>query len=126
MKAERTIYRFSIPGIPPSVNHCYVNRWNGRGKVYNRQAEDYFDEMALAAAQLPEIAGNVKVEYALYFPNRIVRDPGNFEKVLSDGLQRAGVLANDKQIRDVRAYDAGIDRENPRVEVMIMATEDTR
>ncbi len=122
---ERTIYRFSIPGIPPSVNHCYVNRRNGRGKVYNRQALAYFDEMALAAAHLPEIMGRVKVEYALFFPNRIVRDPGNFEKVLSDGLQRAGVLADDKQIRDVRPYDAGIDRENPRVEVLIMTMKVT-
>lgn len=121
---ERTIHRFTIPGLPPSVNHCYTNI--RRGKRYNERAEAYFEEMALAAARMPQISGRVKVEYALVFPDRKVRDPGNFEKVLSDGLQRAGVLVNDKQIRDVRCYEAGFDKSNPRVEVMIMAMEGER
>jgi Holliday junction resolvase RusA-like endonuclease len=113
---------FTIPGLPPSVNHCYFNRSQG-GKAYNKPAEAYFQEMMMATNGIHAMSEKVRVEYALFFPDRRVRDPGNFEKALSDGLQRVGIVVNDKQIRDIRIYDAGIDRENPRVEVTIMLLE---
>jgi len=115
---------FTCSKLPPSVNHCYENRWQG-GKKLTREAEAwmklmFYDLIMTSGSGISfPITEKVFLEVAVWMPDRRVRDMDNFGKVLFDGLQRKGILENDGQIRDLRIYDAGIDREHPRMDITL-------
>jgi len=110
-----------IPGLPPSVNHSHRpdGRHPGR-RVRSPELEEWLDTCVLAAAGAlgDPLQGPLWCEARLWLRDRRT-DLDNYGKGLLDGLQWAGVLDNDRQIRDLRIYEAGIDREAPRVEIAL-------
>ncbi len=113
---------FIIPGLPPSVNHSHRADFRHPGRrVRSPELEAWFDDCRIAAAGMrieTPLEGRLWLEAALWLADRRT-DLDNYGKGLLDGLQRAGVVHNDRQIRDLRIYEAGIDREAPRVEVRL-------
>lgn len=60
----------------------------------------------------------VKLDLEFYVPDKRRRDPTNLLKGLLDALEGA-VYSDDKQIEALSWRKAGMDRENPRVELTI-------
>lgn len=71
----------------------------------------------------------VAVEVAVFWPDARRRDADNVVKSICDGLQNKwpadGVIADDSQVREFKVTTA-IDRENPRVEVVVRMLDDKR
>ena len=65
--------------------------------------------------------GPVSVAYSYFFDSAHRRDVFNYEKLLSDTLTKAGVWADDSQIVYGVVKKMPIDKESPRVEVIITA-----
>lgn len=73
----------------------------------------------------PAFTHPVRLEAGIYFPDHTrERDPGNYRKMVTDALQGV-VYPKDALVRDERWYDAGIDGENPRAELVISALPST-
>jgi Holliday junction resolvase RusA-like endonuclease len=62
------------------------------------------------------LEGNVITVLKLYFPNRKMGDLHNYPKSICDGIEKSGIIKNDRQLKPVLLFDF-IDKENPRVEI---------
>ena len=117
------VLRFTVPGVPPSVNHQYVRRPTG-GLALTREAREYRqtarEYAAVAARQhgwtLVPVGEQVIVRLWYYWPDRRRRDAQN-NKILFDALE--GVIYEDD--RDVlpQVLGAEVDRDHPRVEISV-------
>jgi len=112
---------FSIP-VPPSENHCFINIGNRR--VLSRDAKDFMREAALKAKIAAKgvnwrIENGRKVVILLYFyfPNKRKKDTHNTLKVLMDAFQ--GILYEDDYWALPRIMDFEIDRDNPRLDLVV-------
>jgi len=123
-------YKFTIPGTLPGLNE-YINAERGnryQAAKLRRQTEEMivmciWEQMpGLVSQYVVEISEPVHIEYHWYEPNRR-RDKDNIafaKKFVQDALVKAGVLANDGWQEIVSFADRfGIDKDNPRVEVVI-------
>jgi len=117
-------YKITIPGTLPGLNE-YVNAERGnryQAAKLKRQTEDMI--VMCIWEQMPgvEISEPVHIEYHWYEPNRR-RDKDNIafaKKFIQDALVKAGVLGNDAWQEIVSFEDKfGVDKENPRVEIVI-------
>lgn len=123
------IYECTLP-FPPSVNHMHKSTRIKGGKIvrYNSQNYKKWQETAPELV-LPEcgcIDFPVHVSYALYFPtDHKQRDIDNYIKIPQDHLVKQGVLYEDNRtiITKITIRFAGIDRDNPRVEIEIKRGE---
>ena len=121
--AEKVL-RLVLP-MPPSVNHMYLqSRWGGK-RIRTKKAREWFDQAEkivrneiLSQQWEPTINQKIVLDVLTMFPDRRKRDTNNTAKALCDMLEHAGVYDNDR-FALVRYIDYGIDRENPRVEVVI-------
>jgi Holliday junction resolvase RusA-like endonuclease len=118
--------QFTVPLTPPSVNHTYQpcmytgkDGYAHRGRKLSKEAKAYREAVALFArgrVMLDAKAYSVRVIVFLGYRQR--GDAGNFEKNIGDGLQEAGVFANDSRVKN---YNISVDRDwnNPRTEITI-------
>lgn len=121
--ADNTL-RLVLP-MPPSVNHMYLqSRWGGK-RIRTKKAREWFDQAEkivrneiLNQKWEPTINQKIVLDVLTMFPDRRKRDTNNTAKALCDMLEHAGVYDNDR-FALVRYIDYGVDRENPRVEVVI-------
>lgn len=65
----------------------------------------------------------VELVALVYVPDRRVRDNSNLSKLLLDSMSGI-VYVDDSQVEDERWIKAGIDRENPRVEITVTPRSD--
>lgn len=66
----------------------------------------------------PRIPAPVRIHARLYFPDLRVRDAGNYRKFLTDAL--SGIAyADDSDVWSETWVRAGVDRQNPRVELLV-------
>ena len=86
--------KIKIDGIPPSLN-----RFVGRKNVWEyREAKEMWTNLVYYAAleQKPEKPlDRAFVHINVVYPDRRRHDVGNHEKFLTDGLVKAGVIADD-------------------------------
>ena len=66
----------------------------------------------------PRHTGKVAVSLEFYQPDQRRRDCGNYVKLLEDALT-SYAYADDSQIKRLTWEDCGVDRSNPRVELVI-------
>ncbi|MCC0728444.1 RusA family crossover junction endodeoxyribonuclease [Clostridioides sp. ZZV14-6045] len=59
---------------------------------------------------------NLATVIKLYFPDKRNRDIHNYPKSICDGIEKSGIIKNDKLLKPVIIMDF-IDKENPRVEI---------
>jgi Holliday junction resolvase RusA-like endonuclease len=91
---------FSLPFLPPSVNHFKTRRF------YNSKETWAFIEAVCVLSGKQRVAGEFyAVEMTYYIPERefLRWDTNNFWKVALDALSAAGVIRDDRYVVDERA-----------------------
>lgn len=117
-----------IPGRPVSKSNFKLYNIHGQswmpkeGKhakyvAYENMIAGYINK----EYQGPSIEGNIITVLKLYFPNKIMGDLHNYPKSICDGIEKSGIIKNDKQLKPVLLFDY-IDKENPRVEIELYET----
>ena len=112
-----------IPGRPISKSNFKLK--NIHGKTWMPSTGKYSKYLAYENM----IAGYINAQYQgdiieedlitiirLYFPNKKMGDLHNYPKSICDGIEKSGIIKNDKQLKPVLLFDF-IDKENPRVEI---------
>lgn len=116
-----TVLILTLP-FPPSVNRI----WRAvAGRILlSRDGRAYREAVArqwLAARLQGHGRRPLVVSIDAWMPDNRRRDLDNLQKASLDALQRAGAFHDDSQICDLRIRRAGIDRQNPRLEVVLEA-----
>ena len=116
-------YSVDLP-FPPSTNNLFITV--GRNRISSPRARAYAIAVRQATKEVRgdcaasgALSGPVRVVIAAWFPDKRKRDLDNLTKAPLDGLVKAGVLADDSQIVDLRIYRAGFDKTNPRITIWI-------
>ena len=108
--------------FPPSANRLW-RHWKGR-TLLSKQGRDYHARVALEWA-LARGQGfgrrKLRVSIVAWLPDARRRDLDNLLKCACDAMQRACVFADDSQIVRLCIERGGIDRENPRLDVVLEA-----
>lgn len=104
------------------ANHRLVPRKGGRGLTLAREYRAAKEAArALIAAQTrraPVLIGPVEVRLRFHLPDARKRDPDNLLKLIHDSMSGI-VYDDDHQIRRQVWEVAGVDREDPRVEIEV-------
>lgn len=107
---------------PPSVNG-YWRSVNGRqiisakGREYRQRVRDL--SLLIPNMPRPPLIARLRVTVTAYMPDKRRRDLDNVLKSLLDALGTIGIYEDDSQIDDLRVIRSGIDKEFPRVDVLI-------
>lgn len=64
----------------------------------------------------PTLTGNIITIIKLYFQNKRMGDLHNYPKSICDGIEKSGIIQNDRQLKPVLLFDY-IDKDNPRIEI---------
>ena len=109
-------HRASFPKLLPSEAYC---EWEAAAL---QQTLGIKLQLAHAGVVLPMV-GLVSIEAHIY-RHANVGDVAGFHQAIGDMLQKAGIIADDKQIEDWDGTRRLIDRVNPRVEIFISVVEE--
>lgn len=103
--------------FPVSVNKAY-----GQSSGRRRFKSEKYTSWLMSCPRLPELnLESANIEYRFWFPDNRVRDTANGIKVMDDYMVSQGLLKDDNWhiIKSQLLLPMGIDRENPRVEIII-------
>lgn len=121
--ADSKVLHLVIPSVP-SVNSMYMNTKFGK-RVRTKKAKAWFAEAeeivrkAMKRQHWKTTHGEkVVVDVLTLFPDGRKRDVNNSSKALCDMLEHAEVYDNDRYAL-IRYIDYDIDREHPRVEIIV-------
>ena len=95
-------YLLYLPMCPSTNDRMTHNRYTGR-PILTTKARDYMSWVRLKAGAwlkaqgIAKISTRTDVSLWMVLPNRNC-DPHNYEKVLFDALEKAGVCTNDKHL----------------------------
>ena len=100
-------FRFTVPLLPPSVNHYKAVRKNG-GFYRKREAVAFVDAVCVISRKTM-VTGNFYTVEIFFFlgpskHNLSSNDLDNFQKVGIDALVRAGVIKTDGRILDLHLH----------------------
>jgi len=100
-------FRFTVPLLPPSVNHYKAARKNG-GFYRKREAVAFVDAVCVVSRKTM-VTGNFYTVEIFFFlgpskRNLSSNDLDNFQKVGIDALVRAGVIKTDGRILDLHLH----------------------
>ena len=105
-------------------NHRFIAIRMGRGARLSASPE-YREKKEVAETLLcaqwhgkPKMEGELQLHAECFFPDRRKRDSGNYRKLITDSL--SGIAyTDDSQLVSETWERAGIDRENPRIEITL-------
>ena len=101
-------YAHLILPYPPSVNGLYAGKarryLSPRYKAWIAEAEYAWWRQSPSLSLPTKFTGPVKLTIAAARPDKRKRDISNIIKAPEDFLVRCGVLLDDSQVEDVRAY----------------------
>ena len=109
------IYEIALP-FPPSVNMYWRHRVGPRGNPIThishkgRKYREDVEWRVLRKGIRPAFNVPIRAEIAVLMPDRRRRDLDNLLKSLLDALEEAGVYTDDKLIRDLRIFEAGVQK----------------
>jgi len=115
--------KFIIPGRPINKSNFKLSNKSGqawlphKGK-YSKYAayENYIAGIINQEYFGPPLEENLITILKLYFPNKRMGDIHNYPKSICDGIEKSGIILNDKQLKPFLILDY-IDKDNPRVEI---------
>lgn len=83
-----------------------------------RDAKEALNLIGMSQYKDDPIEGDVKIRFDVFVPDNRRRDVFNVTQIIMDALE--GIAYNDdKQIKDGRVINVGLDKDNPRVEVTV-------
>ena len=109
--------KFTVPLVPPSVNHYVKHTRSGRHYV-TAEARAFKDSIAIFAAGQTVAAKEYGVEIAVFLGKGDRIDIDNIPKCCLDGLKDAGVIHSDAAITKL-TLEKGRDWQNPRTEIEV-------
>lgn len=89
--------------VPPTANNLFPTNKQGKRfpsskyKAWMREAA-----RAVGPRKFEELEGRLRAEYRFSFPDKRKRDVANFEKAVTDFLQKQGLFKDDSQIDEMR------------------------
>jgi Holliday junction resolvase RusA-like endonuclease len=105
--------------FPPSVNALY-----GGGSGQKRFPSKKYKAWLSKCPKLASLGLNqpLRVYYTFYWPDKRIRDGQNYMKAPLDVLVNQGVLTDDNYniVQGESWFHAGIDKANPRVEIILL------
>ena len=109
--------QFSVPLLPPSVNHYKMRTRKGVTFV-SGEARAFKQAVAIFAAGRSVQAANYELEVTVFFGKGNKGDGDNLWKCIADGLKDAGVIHSDAA---VKRWVMVLDRDwtNPRTEITV-------
>lgn len=119
--------QFTVPLVPPSANHIYApvmytgrDGYPHRGRKITKEAIAYKEAVALfAKGERMVDAPAYSVTVTIHLGYKMRGDLANFEKVITDGIQDAGVFPNDSRVKHYTLIMGERDWANPRTEISI-------
>lgn len=111
--------KYIIPAIPPSMN-----KYKGRSNMweYHKDKADWEQRVAVCCRPRPDkpIAKCV-LTLTYFFKTRVRHDPNNYDgQFITDGLVKAGIIADDSfDVLDL-VLRGDYDKHNPRTEIDIL------
>jgi crossover junction endodeoxyribonuclease RusA len=121
MTAKRV--SFTVPLVPPSVNHYVKHTRSGRHYV-TAEAKAFKSAVSIFAAKHrgSQDSSECLVEINVYLGRGARGDVDNFAKVCLDGLVEAGVLRSDSEVQKLTLAKFR-DWQNPRTEFVVTECE---
>ncbi len=110
---------FTVPLVPPSVNHYVKHTRSGRHYV-TKEGIAYKFAVKVYAAGLSVTAKKYALSVIVYLGKGQRGDGDNFFKCIGDGLKDAGVIHSDAAVKHW-AIEVRCDWENPRTEITVRA-----
>jgi crossover junction endodeoxyribonuclease RusA len=110
---------FSVPAVPPSVNHYLKHTRTGRHYV-TEEAKDFKDYVVLFSSKQRIRWKHYGVEILIFLGKKQKGDLDNFAKVCLDSLVFAGVIDSDAKITDLH-MTKDRDISNPRTVISVWA-----
>jgi len=113
---------FSVPAVPPSVNH-YLLRARNRQHYFVSPEAEQFKSLVLAIANSKKLVIRWKrygVEISIFLGKKQKGDLDNFAKVTLDSLVYAAIIDSDAKITDLR-MTKDRDISNPRTVISVWA-----
>lgn len=123
VKDGDNLIKIVIPGRPISKSNFKLHNVHGQAWMPSKGKHSKY----LAYENM--VAGHINRQYQgetieenlitilkLYFPDKRIGDLHNYPKSICDGIEKSGIIKNDKQLKPVLLFDF-IDKENPRVEI---------
>lgn len=111
--------KFSIPGLPISINHTYSRR--GKFIFIRASAKEYLKKIRKIVKKVVKIktilCQPIRMGIIYYFPDLRRRDVHNYHHLIANGLENI-IYEDDKWITDM-SLKKRIDRADPRTEVTI-------
>jgi Holliday junction resolvase RusA-like endonuclease len=115
----KTSIHFTVPLVPPSVNHYKMRTKRGVTFV-SSEAKAYKQAVALFARGMEVLSDTFEVEVIVYQGKGDKGDVDNYAKCVLDGLKEAGVIHSDDAITDLHMRKRR-DRNAPRTEITVTA-----
>ena len=112
---------FTVPLVPPSVNHYWKHTRSGRHYV-TAEGRAYKEAVALFARGQSLASKRYELEAVIYLGYGQRGDGDNFWKAIADGLVEAGVIHSDAAVTDWILRKRR-DRANPRTEITVKAKD---
>jgi crossover junction endodeoxyribonuclease RusA len=115
---------FTVPLVPPSVNHYWKHTRSGRHYV-TAEGRAYKEAVACCARGQSVRAKRYEIEAVIYLGHGQRGDGDNFWKAIGDGLVEAGVIHSDAA---VKRWVLELDRDanDPRTEITVKAMEENK
>lgn len=110
--------QYTIPAIPPSMN-----KYKGRENVwaYRRDKKAWEEMVFFCCTPRPERpVSKCRLTLTYFFKRRVRHDPNNYDgQFITDGLVKAGILADDSFACIELVLRGDYDKDNPRTEIEI-------
>jgi Holliday junction resolvase RusA-like endonuclease len=110
-------FSFTVPLVPPSVNHYKHRARNGHWYV-GKDAIAYKNAVAIFAKGQQVAGKKYQVDVVIYLGAKQRLDHDNGWKVIGDGLKEAGVIQSDAWIKQ-SSTKMDRDVKNPRTEIRV-------
>ncbi|HEX3156774.1 MAG TPA: RusA family crossover junction endodeoxyribonuclease [Candidatus Angelobacter sp.] len=113
---------FTVPLVPPSVNHYVKHTRSGRHYV-TKEAKAFKAATGIFARGKHVSSSWYEVEIAIFLAKGQRGDGDNFGKCVLDSLVAAGVIHSDAAVKKV-SITKDRDWENPRTEITVKAIQE--
>lgn len=100
-KRTKKLMMVSLP-VPPSVNHLFANRKNGKGRIISREYAAWRQEAGYALnLARPQPFGKAPVQVGIFIPDKTKGDLDNRIKALLDLVVTHKVIDDDRQVKRI-------------------------
>lgn len=102
------MFRTTLPA-GPSTNNMYRSIGSGRvlkSREYRAWLAECNTRIQLETNQFMQLTGQVAVKVTVFPKDKRLRDIDNYAKACLDVLETSGIIANDKQVKQLELYRA--------------------